>query len=172
MATRYEYYNTGEVYNEQIYADIWCAQTFTPLIAHTINCVKLLLGKIGALGTITISIRATDIDGHPAGADLCLGTTDGSTLPEEGKEWRTIAFSSGYALLASTKYAIVVRALDAVGDRLLWWYDPLDATYPRGWFIESGDGGVTWFYDDPDSDFLFEEWEGITLGYSQAHIIG
>ena len=81
-STLYENYNTGDDAALGIYGAIWAAQTFTVGAAgHTITSVKLLLYRYGSPGTVTVSIRATDGNGHPTGSDLTSGTTDGNTLP-------------------------------------------------------------------------------------------
>jgi hypothetical protein len=61
-ATLYEYYNTGDDASLFLYGIYWKAQTFTPLAPHKITSVKLKLYKaIGSPGTVTVSIRATDV---------------------------------------------------------------------------------------------------------------
>ena len=80
MATLYEYLNTGDNDSGSVYGAVWNSQSFTPTIAHIITSIKLLLYRIGSPGTLTVSIRATDGSGHPTGADLVSGTTDGATL--------------------------------------------------------------------------------------------
>ncbi|MBA7636868.1 hypothetical protein ES703_44496 [subsurface metagenome] len=158
MATLYEYYNTGDdgVFN---FGDNWWgAQTFTPSVTHKITSVKLLLYRSGSPGTITVSIKATD-GGHPTGPDLCSGTTDGDTLPTTSPyEWREITLGAGYDPSADTKYAIVVRAPDAVApDYIRWRYDKTSATYGGGNYEVSDDSGFIWT-PYPTYDFMFEEW--------------
>jgi hypothetical protein len=82
--------------------------------------------------------------GDPTGEDLCVGTTDGNTLPVySGSELRQITFGSSYSLVAGTKYAVVIRALTNNYDFMLdWWGDSLP--YSGGKPLSSGDGGVTW----------------------------
>jgi hypothetical protein len=97
-ASIYEYYNTGDTSVASIYGDIWDAQTFTPSVAHTITSVKLKLYRIGnGPGTITVGIRATDVDGLPTGSDLCSGTTDGNSLPAPGSQTRLPTGDWGYS---------------------------------------------------------------------------
>jgi len=114
MATLYQYYNTGDDIYFSVHDVHWAAQTFTPAIGYTITSVKLLLSRIRSPGTITIGIRATDVNGKPTGSDLCSGTTDGDTLIYfPSSQWREITLGSGTSLTASTKYAIVMRATSA-----------------------------------------------------------
>ena len=72
-------------------------------------------------GTVTVSIRNTSA-GNPSGGDLCVGTTDGDTLPTGAPyEWREITLGAGADLAAVTKYAIVVRSLSSsLANQLAW----------------------------------------------------
>lgn len=174
MATLYEYYNTGDIGSADIYGAVWRGQTFTPSTAHKITSVKLLLFRSGSPGTVTVSIRATDVNGHPTGADLCSGTTDGNTLPTASPyEWREITLGAGYDLVASTQYAIVVRATSGDASNILWWrVDSPSPTYAGGCSETSTDSGVTWESYTP-WDFMFEDWGvGVAVGRSFGYIIG
>ena len=136
----------------------WQAETFTPVVAHTVTSVKLRMYRLGSPGTVTVSVKAVDVDGHPTGGDLASGTTGGDTLPEAyAGEWREVSLGAGAALSADTKYAIVVRASAGdVNNYLRWrWSDA--APYPRGNHEFSSDSGVTWQTDE-GRDLMFEEW--------------
>lgn len=160
MATKFEYYNTGEDFSFEVQTTVWDAQTFTPSASHTITSVKLLVGRLGAsLGTVIVSIRAVDGSGHPTGGDLCSGTTDGDTIvADPATEWREITFSTGHALAAGTVYSIVVRAPDAtLGSILYWWADSSSPSYAGGNLEDSVDSGVNW--DTYTAyDLMFEDW--------------
>lgn len=164
MATRYQYYNTGADEYWGVNYNDWYAQSFTPAIAHKITSVKLLLHRRNFPGGIDVSIRATDVNGHPTGGDLCAGITNGNTLPElPGTEWREITLGAGANLAAGTKYVIFVRALGASGVNWLQWHlDRTAPTYVGGCFVESTDAGVSWS-NDTDKDFMFEEWGVATV---------
>jgi len=59
------------------------AQTFTPDIAHEISKVALELFDnqgAGITGTITVEVKATDVNGKPTGAALASGTIDAADL--------------------------------------------------------------------------------------------
>lgn len=159
MATIYEYYNTGDNANIAPYGTTWYGQTFTPSVDHKITSVKLLLSRIGSPGTVTVSIRATDGSGHPTGSDLCSGTTNGDTLPDTVPgEWREVTLGDGADLSASTKYAIIVRALDGDNDnKPRWRLDSTSPTYTGGCIEQSSDSGSSWT-SYPNYDFMFEEW--------------
>lgn len=94
------------------------AQTFTPQITHNITSVKLQVSQSDAtsLGNITVSIRATDGNGHPTGSDLASKTLthDYGTTPA-WYEWVFDTFAAGgkLTLNASTKYALVVSLAGA-----------------------------------------------------------
>ena len=154
MAIKYEYYDSGDDDNRSFYEANWRGQTFTPSTAHTITSVKLLLFKIFAPGTITVSIRATSAN-LPTGNDLCSGTTDGDTLTTDtAGEWREISLGAGYALSTGTKYAIVVRAASTWGG---WRVDETSPTYTGGTEVYSLNSGSSWTAVST-VDALFEEW--------------
>ena len=167
MATLYEYYNTGDNSDAWMYAARWIAQTFTPSEAHKITSVKLLLFRAGLVGTVTVSIRATDGSGHPTGEDLCSGTTDGDTLPTGSPyEWREITLGDGYDLSADTKYAIVVRISTADSIYLKWRMDNSSPTYEGGNLEYSNYSGESNWTATTTQDLMFEEYEeaaGITV---------
>ena len=100
-----DYYNTGDDGTPTLIGGVyWESQTFTASSTYDIGSVKLKLYRIGTPGTLTVSIRATDGNGQPTGADLASGTTDGNTLTTNTSgEWREITFSSSYALTNETQ---------------------------------------------------------------------
>jgi len=157
MATKYQFYSSGDDGYIAALGNTWRAQTFTPSTKHRITSIKLLLYRSGSPGTITVSIRGTS-GGVPTGADLCSGTTNGNTLPIGSPyEWREITFTSGYVLQASTKYAIVVRVPDSGADYLAWRVDGTSPTYTGGAFCSSGNAGSSW-EENTSIDCMFEEW--------------
>lgn len=159
MSTLYEYYITNDDSYVDVYGALWRGQTFTPAEAHTIKSVKLLLWRLSTPGTLTVSIRATDVNGHPTGADLCSGTTNGNTLPTGSPyEWREITFGAGADLSASVKYAIVVSAIGGTGTKKVeWQYDASNSTYSGGCYEYSSNSGSTWS-SITTRDCMFEEW--------------
>ena len=73
-------------------------------------------------------------------------------------EWREITLGSGYALSASTMYAIVVRAPNGnSSNRLYWRRDASSPTYGGGCREGSTDSGSTWT-SNTARDMMFEEW--------------
>ena len=149
----------------------WRAQTFTPSANHTITKVNLKMRRAGSPGTLTVSIRATS-GGLPTGNDLCSGTTDGDTLPTESSEWREITLGVGYALSASTQYAIVIRAVNGDdSNSVSWRQDSSSPTYTGGERVSSDDSGSSW--EAPlvgDYDCMFEEW-GTVISPFPTHFV-
>ncbi len=166
--TLYEYYNSSSSGNDAIYKDRWGSQTFTvDATSHTITSVKLLLYRVGTIGTVTASIRATDGSGHPTGSDLTSGTTNGNTLTTSSAgEWREITLTE-YTLSASTKYAIVIRApsADNFAGQSLYPKVKSPSAYSGGNVEASSNSGVSW--STQTYDLLFEVY-GNALGGGSA----
>lgn len=160
MATRYQYYNSGDDASASIGYDSGkgaLAQTFTPALAHRITSVKLKLYRAGSPGTMNVSIRATS-GGVPTGGDLCLGTINGNSLTTStGGAWYEIPLS-GYDLQAGVKYAIVCICPNGdYGNVVYWRMDNSSPTYSGGNYCTSANGGVGWS-QVTTRDFMFEDW--------------
>ncbi len=156
--TLYEFYNTGDDGLHGIWGKHRSAQTFTPLVSHTIKAVKLKLAKGGYIGhDLTVTIKATDADGAPSGDDLCFGTISNRLVTDnlDGR-WNVISMGEGYPLSAGTKYAIVARYPEITGSSMEWRGNYNDATYNRGDLYESTDKGLTW--QKGQGILMFEEW--------------
>lgn len=150
-----DYYNTNEDGEYSVYGANWEAQSFTASSNYDIKAIKLKLWRFSTPGIITVSIRATDGSGHPTGADLISGTTDGDTLTSSSPgEWREIIFSTTYSLVSGTKYAIVMRAVGPPGI-VYWRADGSTPTYANGSREESSDSGSIWT-TRTGVDFMFE----------------
>lgn len=157
MTTKFEYNDIGDDSNRGIYGINWSAQTFTVSTGYAISSVRLKLKRLLLPGTITISIRATDGSGHPTGADLCVGTTNGDTLTDaDPGEWREIVFTTA-KYLAPGVYGIVVRALSGdSSNRAVWRFDS-SGSYAGGNEESSSDSGGSWSAL-AGNDFMFENW--------------
>lgn len=109
-STKYENLEATKDDYENVDSVNLATQTFTPSATHPLAWVKLYLARgDSSPGTITVGIYATDGTGKPTGSALATGTTDGTTLTTSTTYgWRTVNFSPGVSVLASTKYAIVV----------------------------------------------------------------
>lgn len=156
--TLQEYYITGDNTRTDVRGSLWKAQTFTPATSHKITSITGRLYRTGNPGTLTVSIRVTDVNGHPTGADLCSGTTDGNTLPTGSPyEWREITLGTGYQISASIKYAIVLRALSGTLSNTVSWRLDSTGDYTGGNSETSTNSGGLWA-SSLNYDFMFEEW--------------
>jgi hypothetical protein len=155
MATLQDYLNTGTKLGDFMAA--YTAQTFTAAYSYSITSVKLLmcLANVGSTpGTITVTIKATDVNGKPTGSALATGTTNGDTLTaDSGGEWREITFVAAYTLTAGVKYAVI--ASPAAVNESKWIMDT-DGGYANGWRLASNDG--TSWTSTTAFDMLFECW--------------
>jgi len=123
----------------------WLAQTFTTDgIGYTILGVRVMLYRTSTIGTITVAIKATDVNGHPTGADLVSATIDGSITDaiqtENSGDFYDLMFAAGYALTPSTKYAIVV----AVSSGTIYWRYNSSGSYAGGNREHSTNSGGNW----------------------------
>jgi len=165
MAILYEYHNTGD--DSAVYIGIstgaFYAQTFTPVIAHTITSIKLLMYRAaGTPGIITVRIKAVDGSGHPTGPDLATGTTDGDTLTENtAGEWREIALGVGFALSVGVMYAFLPNAAVVTFPNtayMRWRNDGVDG-YTVGRQEYTSNGGTSWSDSEiATTDIMFEDW--------------
>lgn len=152
--------NTNLGYAFPLYGTYWKAQTFTTAGAFSAEQIRLYLGRLGDVGTVTVSLRATDGSGHPTGADLATATIASDQITNNG--WYTLTLSSSVALAAATKYAIVVRAPSATYplNYLNWPTSaPQQGDYAGGNHERSSDSGVTWTTGtvaEGYCDFLFD----------------
>lgn len=133
---------------------IWLAQTFTPVVNCEISSVVLKLYRIGDPGSITVSIRATDlITGKPIGPDLRVKILDGDsiTTDTDGEEIEFL-FDSSYSLTAGTKYVIILKhPVAQIPAYINWKSKKENSGYPGDTFF-SWDAGATW-----RDDFLYED---------------
>ncbi len=150
MATRREYFNTGDD-DGSLYSHLFAyAQSFITTSAYSITSVKLYLDGQGGTGTTTVEIRAVDVDHLPNGSALTTGNT--GSISFENTVWKEISLTP-YDLDATTEYSIVVYA--DISNAARWRRDN-DGVYD-GIAAESG-------YEDFDSwtgqtyKHLFETW--------------
>ncbi len=169
--TRYEEYNN--VYDNESYHAFFnttfLGQTFIPSITHKIKYIRLKLFKSSSPGIVTVSIRATDVEGLPTGNDLCSGTFNANTVDFAWfwGSWYEISLGNEYSLQANTKYAIIIQVQDInyyTSTYLYWRMDGIDPIYSKGRAIGSNDSGTTWFFPlfyghaEGPAVFMFEEW--------------
>jgi len=139
-----------------VYGEYWRSQTFTPQSSHKITSVKLKLCRVGSPGTGTVSIKATDANGKPTGADLCSGSIDGNALPETPEKLGFL-LGAGANLSTGTKYAIVWRFPSGDSSNYARTRHMYPGTYAGGTAVTSSDSGATWSVVT-DWDFVFEDW--------------
>ena len=158
VATRQEYYITGDDALGGFQASSWHPQTFTTLSAYTISSVKLLVARLGSPGNLTISIRAT-VAGKPTGDDLASVTVNPSSLTtNQVGAWVEFTFTVPYALSNATVYAIVARTATGDNDnRVYWRADISSPTYSDGQSGVSTDSGSSWTMLS-SVDKMFETW--------------
>lgn len=152
MTIKYEYCDSAVSDYLNTTASLQRAQSFTPLISHEINSVRLYICKWGTPGNVTVGIKNTDISGKPSGGYLTSTTFDGSLLADV-EAWYQVDFSTVATLTAGTKYAIV---LSSTGGGSTWDITITGGTYARGEALNSSDSGSTWTAGN--YDFLFEEY--------------
>lgn len=159
MATLKDYYNTNDNDSAVVGTDTYLmAQTFTTSLSYGLSSVKLKLWRdvSNAPGTLTIDIKATDGSGHPTGASLKSGTTDGDTLTTNTNgEWREITLSSVLILANNTKYAIIVTQSTSTAGAYGWRAHDISPTYSGGAYERAGN--PTW-YTNTGVDMMFETW--------------
>jgi len=145
---------------------VWFTQTFTPEEDYDITSVILKLYRTGTPGTVTVSIRATDVNGKPTGPDLCVGTVNGNgiTTDSAGVEI-TFTFGSPSSLVVGNQYALILKSPTNELTYISWKIDKASASYNGGSTFISYDAGVTWAADPAggDGDFYFKTY-GFTTG--------
>ena len=154
-----EYFDAGDNGETEIYGGYYYSQSFTAASNYTITSVSLLLYKsYGSPGSLTVSIRAVDVNDLPTGGDLDTATTDGDTLPTGSPyEWREFVFSTGVSLTMGMHYAIVIRDTDLNYSGFTNWRFVSDTDpYPTGKSAYSN-GGSSWT-NIAGRDYLFKNY--------------
>lgn len=138
---------------EDIWGPNWNMQTFnvTPE-AHTVTRIKLKMQRVGAPGTVTVSIMQTSA-GNTTGVDLCYGSSDGSIM-STSYAWYEFTMNAETSLIAGNQYAIVVKALSGSDPaNCVQWAKPAGLAYSGGSPAYSVDNGYTWTGDADDHCF-------------------
>lgn len=180
MATLYESYTGTHTYSWWSQNTIWGCMTFTPQISHSLTAIRLYLMKYGSPGTVTISIRATDVNGAPTGGDLAIASTFQGNDLLTSMAWKEIAMNA-VRVTAGIMYAIVIRVLAGDGSNFIYYAGHRqtngETMYSGGSICSSSNSGSTWtIYDgsggQTDDDALFQDWGDPLKARSQALIIG
>lgn len=163
MATKYEYFDSGDNTSKNIYGVNWEAQTFTPSVGHYIASIKGKFWRLGSPGTVEAVIRAT-ASGEPSGGDIVVGTIDGNSFTvDTGGAWYEIFLASPYELTGSTKYALIIRNTGGDSSNRIAWRANNAGGYAGGNRYWSANSGSSW--DTFVDDFMFEEWSnGAVVG--------
>ena len=161
MATKFEYYDSGDDSAAGFYSASWKAQTFTTTDSFTITSVKLLVYRIGSPGTVTVSIQAVDGSNKPDGSDITglVITDDPSdyTTSTTGL-WVEYTFPTPAILSTTTRYAIVMRTASGdLDNRVMPRADISSPTYTNGESLVSSNSGSSWTAI-ASADILFETW--------------
>lgn len=141
-----------------VFGASWHAQSFTPDANHNLTTVRLLLGKEGSPGLMSVSIRAEG-SSKPTGADLALAATRDLDLLNIATIPAWIDFDmTTVAVVASTKYWIIVRTAGADTDNDgQWRTDITSPAYAGGGGSLSADSGASWTTEDTTVDHMFKE---------------
>lgn len=156
------------VYPQQATNTYWFAQSFVANTTYSITQVALRLARnVWTSGaTVTVSIKAVDVDHNPTGADLVSATKSFANLPTQNPladhygagMWGIFTFNSPVELTEDTEYTIVVRT-NGAGNGLYWTQQTSGET---GYFSYSSNSGVTW--DNTASrDFCYQTYSNYTL---------
>jgi hypothetical protein len=122
---------------------IWRAMTFPGVAGYIPKTVSLLMERVGSPGTLTVSIRETDIDGKPTGADLCTATIDADHI-DTTKHIYGLLFGSDI-VLTSAQYSLILKTTSTGdADNRVNWRALLPGNYADGDAWNSSDSGSTW----------------------------
>ena len=139
----------------------WECQTFTSFSNHTAIQValKCFRNDVGASGTLTFGIYATS-GGLPTGSALATGTLDVSTLDSVTPgSFEIITLNSGVALIAGTRYAIVISGSISAGD-FVFFRTSGATNYAFGTRAFSVNAGGSWTaYAGNTTDTLFKIYD-------------
>ena len=159
MATKYEYYDTGDNLSVDLYAQYYGAQVYTPQIAHSINYVVLKCAKTAShTGSLFIQIRSVS-GSLPTSTVLASGSvTINSLTTEPTRSWKQINLAIPVAQVAGTKYALVAYSNGSSANHPIWRVISVTGTYANGYWCWSTDYGVSWEALPAGRDAMFEEW--------------
>jgi hypothetical protein len=147
----FEYCNSGFGGSDGFGGVTWLAQTFSTTAFHSVNLISLEMYKgTASPGTLTVSIRATDANGHPTGSDLTSGTINANTFTNSSSgKWYNVTVTQ-YWLSRNTEYAIVCRVPSTSG--VYWIFSSNGAGS-----LYSINNGQSWASLGTGS-FMFEIW--------------
>jgi hypothetical protein len=161
----YEHYNASWFDTFHACDNNWLGQTFTASSDHTVNAIKLYLGRFFCggpdtrcnPGIIHVIIKSISATGIPVGQILSSGTINGDNFPA-GESWQMITMSE-CNLSAGARYAIILYNNESCDTGVIAWLVQDNNPFPSGNLIESSDGGNNWTPHN-SFDFNFEIWGG------------
>jgi hypothetical protein len=129
------------------YGTHWHAQLINALNGAVITSIVLKLGLSSGLGwsdgNITVSIRASDSNGHPTGSDLASATRYHGMLGQVMLDYEFV-LSQYVTLTPNVNYCIVVRVPSGdVTHDLVVGSDDMNV-YSRGYLSSSVNSGSSW----------------------------
>ena len=154
MTTEYEHFDGPDDGNDGISSTTWVAETFTTTSQHSVTSVKIYALRQSGYdpGTFTLSIRATDGNGHPTGGDLTSGSQNASGWSTSA-QWHEQTVTE-YMLSNGVKYAIVCRCSNA--NNAIYWRLTNAGGYSGGNRELSFNSGGSW--SSYSQDELFQVW--------------
>jgi predicted GH43/DUF377 family glycosyl hydrolase len=152
----YEQFTIGDSAASGIYTGFWTSQSFTPVATHSLDQVSLKLYRTGSpTYTVTIGLYEAGLDDKPTGPALASTTFSASSLTTTAT-WYDYQFSTGYAVTAGTKYALVLSATSGSAGTMVYWRVNAAGSYSRGMKAFSTNQGSIWTTVSAQ-DFMFKE---------------
>jgi len=157
--------------DSQFFTSNWYAQTFTPSASFDVTSAKIKVFREGTVTTCTMSIRATDGNGQPTGADLTSGSADASGVTTSSAgEYFEVAFNSAITLTGGIVYALIIRITGGDASNNLHVRIDTSAGYSGGAKDFSNDSGSSW--TGLSNDLNFQIWGDaptlLNLTYSKS----
>ena len=135
----------------------------TGTTVYPITNISLLGYRVGAPGTITVSISAVDGAGAPTGAVLTSGTYNANLLGVAAA-WFNVPITS-WTPTASTQYALFINCpTAAVGQEFRWRLDQTAPAYAGGMYQTKN--GAAWDAPTAGIDGLFFIGVGSSVAYA------
>lgn len=161
MATQRENFTSSDdwtdVWRTTLATGYYCAQIFTAASDHNVTSIKIKAFRIGTIGNLTLSIRATS-GGLPTGSDLASGNIDVSALTTSSTG-AVIEATMGTPcnLTSGVVYAIVVKGdwTPSTSNNCPW--RCLNAGSIANGNVGSADGS-SWSVRDASREAYFEIW--------------
>ena len=132
----------------------WEAQTFIiPGSGYIIKGASVNVSKVGSPpNALTVSIWATEGNGHPTGPALTSGTISASSVGISA-DFIDVTFNSPYPLSDNAKYALVIYSTDESRSNYYSWWIRNSDVFAGGNLEQSVDSGSTWTTQPFDTSF-------------------